>query len=297
AGRQAAEGHAGQAGEAELLEDGVGVGRPATAGPHPETHVLPHGQVVVGAGGVTDEGQLGPDGAAVDGQVVAEDDGRAGRQREKPGQEPEQRRLAGAVGPRHQHDLALGDVEVDPCQRRVAAEEADGGTQVDGGNAQNDSFLPNNAPGSVHLSVRRAKRCAGSLEWWTASAPCSALSAPSSPAPAYSSSCSWPTSCGGRASTRPASRTPCGRSSSRRPTSTSRRPPRPRRPSIRCTCRPGRRQARRWPTSGSRRSASTSTSCRVSGSPTSARAPATTRRRRCPGSRATPPSPATAPPT
>jgi hypothetical protein len=88
AGREAAEGHAGQAGEAEMLEHGVGVGRPAAPGPDPEADVLPHGQVVVGAGGVTDEGQLGADGVAVDGEVMAEDDGRAGRQREEPGQEP-----------------------------------------------------------------------------------------------------------------------------------------------------------------------------------------------------------------
>ena len=63
--RQPPEGHAGQAGEAELLEDGVGVGRRPAAGPDPEAHVLPHGQVVVGAGGMADQGQLGPDGMAV----------------------------------------------------------------------------------------------------------------------------------------------------------------------------------------------------------------------------------------
>jgi hypothetical protein len=35
--------------------------------------------------------------------------------------------------------LALGDVEVDPGERRVAAEKADGGAEMDGGRAQNDS--------------------------------------------------------------------------------------------------------------------------------------------------------------
>ncbi len=75
AGRKAAEGHAGQPGEAELLQDGVGVGRAAAAGPDPEAHVLPHGQVVVGARGVADEGQLGAEGAPVDCEVVTEHDG------------------------------------------------------------------------------------------------------------------------------------------------------------------------------------------------------------------------------
>jgi hypothetical protein len=74
---------------------------------------------------VADEGHLGADGVPVGGEVVTQDDGRAGRQREEPGQEPEQRRLAGAVGPRDEHHLALGHVEVDSGQCRKPAEEAD----------------------------------------------------------------------------------------------------------------------------------------------------------------------------
>ena len=105
---------------------------PPAAGPDPEAHVLPDGEVVVGAGGMADQGQLGTDGLAVGGQVVAEDDGRAGRQRQQAGQEPEQGGFPGAVGPRHQHDLALGDVEIDAGQGRIFAEEADGGPQIDG---------------------------------------------------------------------------------------------------------------------------------------------------------------------
>jgi hypothetical protein len=139
AGREAPEGHPGQAGEAELLEDGVGVGHPTPSGPDPEAHVLPDGQVVVGAGGMADKGQLRADGVAVGGEVVTKDDGRAGRQGEEAGQQPQQRRLAGAVGPRHQDHLALDDVEIDPGQRRILAEEAHGGPQMDGGTAQINS--------------------------------------------------------------------------------------------------------------------------------------------------------------
>ncbi|MDQ1500227.1 MAG: hypothetical protein QOI86_3567 [Actinomycetota bacterium] len=142
AGGQPTEGHAGEAGESEFLEHGVGLGDPAAAGPDPEAHVLPDGEVVVGAGGVTDESQFGADGVAVGGEVVAEDDGNARREREEAGHQPQERCLPRAVGPGHQHHFALGHVEVDAGQRRVAAEEADGGTEMDGGMAQIDSILP-----------------------------------------------------------------------------------------------------------------------------------------------------------
>ena len=136
AGREAPEGHAGQPAEAQLLQDGVGVGHPAATGPDPEPHVLPDAEVVVGPGSVADEGHLGADGVPVGGEVVTQDDGRAGRQREEASQEPEQRGLARSVGPGDQHDFAFGDVEVDAGQRRVPPEKADGGAQVNGGRAQ-----------------------------------------------------------------------------------------------------------------------------------------------------------------
>jgi hypothetical protein len=127
AGREAPEGHAGQSAEAQLLQDGVGVGHPATTGPDPEAHVLPDAEVVVGARSVADEGHFGADGVPVGSEVVAEDDGRPGRQREETGQEPEQCGLARPVGPGDQHHLTLGDVEVDAGQRRVPPQETDGG--------------------------------------------------------------------------------------------------------------------------------------------------------------------------
>jgi len=140
AGRETPEGHAGQPAEAQLLQYGVGVGDPAAAGPDPEAHVLPDAEVVVGARGMADQGQLGADRVPVKGQVVAEDNGGAGRQREETGQEPQQRRLARPIGPGDQHDLALGDVEIDAGQRRIPPEEAYGGAQVNGGLGQIVSF-------------------------------------------------------------------------------------------------------------------------------------------------------------
>jgi hypothetical protein len=183
-GREPAEAHAGQPGQPQLLEDGVGVGHPASAGPDPEADVLPDRQIVVGGRRVPDQREFGPDGVAVDGQVVAEDDRRTGRQRQQPGQQPQERRLAGAVGAGDEDDLTLGDVEVDAGQRRVAAEKADGGTQVNGGLAQVDSrggastqCTEDKPPGSGGAAPS-GPGAAGTLGWWTASAPCSALSAP-----------------------------------------------------------------------------------------------------------------------
>ena len=135
-GRKSTEGHTGQPAEAQLLDHSVGIGRLAAPGPDPEADVLPDGEVVVGTGGVAHEGHIGADGVPVGGEVVAQHDGRAGRQLETPGQEPQQRRLPRTVGPGDEHDLALGDVEVDAGQRRISAEKADGGAQVDGGRGQ-----------------------------------------------------------------------------------------------------------------------------------------------------------------
>ena len=159
AGGEAPEGHAGQPGQAQLFQDGVGVGRAAASRPDPETEVLPDGEVVVGAGGVTDEGQLGPDGVTIGRQIVPQDDRPTGGERKEAGDEAQQRGLTSAVRARQQHHLPLVDVEIDPGQRRIPAEQADGGPQVDGGNAQIDSICVKDHRG-VHLSVRRA---AGSL--------------------------------------------------------------------------------------------------------------------------------------
>ena len=146
AGRQPSERHTGQPAQAELFEDRVGVGHPAAAGAHPEAHVLAHREVVVGTRGMTDEGQFRADSVAVGCEIVAEDDRCPGRQRQQAGQQPEERRLARTVGARHEHHLANGYVQIDPGQRRVLPQQADGGPQMDGGRAQIDSIRAGGRP-------------------------------------------------------------------------------------------------------------------------------------------------------
>ena len=68
---------------------------------------------------------------AVGGQVAAEHRAAAAGQREQPGAHPQQRRLAGAVGPAQQDDLAALDVQVDAGERRERAEHDDGVVQLD----------------------------------------------------------------------------------------------------------------------------------------------------------------------
>jgi len=162
-GGEPPEGHSGQPAEAELLEDGIGVGHLAASGPDPEPHVLPDGQVVVGAGSMTDEGHIGADRMAVGGEIVPEYHGGAGRQRQEPGQEPQQRRLTGAVGPGHEDHLAFHHVEIDAGQGRIAAEEAHGGAQIDGRWAQIDSICSAGLP-RLNLSVRRSAHILGVVD-------------------------------------------------------------------------------------------------------------------------------------
>src|SRR3954447_22460153 len=52
--------------------------------------------------------------------------------RDKPGTRPQEGRLAGAVRALYEDDLARGDVEVDAGQGGEAAEEGNGGVQMDG---------------------------------------------------------------------------------------------------------------------------------------------------------------------
>ena len=91
--------HVGHAGQAQSLEGRVrvGVGRVASGCAGGEAQVLPHGEVVVAEGLVTDERQLAAGAPAVDGQIVTQHGGFTGVQGNQPGQEPEQRGLPGAV--------------------------------------------------------------------------------------------------------------------------------------------------------------------------------------------------------
>ena len=89
--------------------------------------VVGHREVVVEAGGVAEEPDAAADGAALAGvgQVVAEHDGLARRDRQQPGARTQQRRLAGAVRSPQEHDLAAADVEVDAGEGGEAAEQRD----------------------------------------------------------------------------------------------------------------------------------------------------------------------------
>lgn len=61
-------------------------------------------------------------GSAVGVQVLSQDLGRAGMQRDETGEESKQGGLAGAVPTRQQHDLPLEHVEVHAGKRREATE-------------------------------------------------------------------------------------------------------------------------------------------------------------------------------
>src|SRR5439155_17481855 len=129
--RQATVDDTGEGHQAEALQDGVGLGTVAAGGPGGEPEVLAHGEVVVAEGLVADERELAPYPAAVDSQVVAEHRLRARLPGHQPREQTEQCGLAGAVGPREQHDLPLARVEVDACERWEAAQEAHDGAETD----------------------------------------------------------------------------------------------------------------------------------------------------------------------
>ena len=88
--------------------------------------VLARGEVVVAERLVADERELAANRAAVAAEVVPEHGRGARAQRQEPGEQPQQRRLAGAVRPREQHDLALVDVEIGAGERRKTVEQAHG---------------------------------------------------------------------------------------------------------------------------------------------------------------------------
>ena len=73
--------------------------------------------------------------AAVRDEIDAEDRGLAAHDRHQAGDRSQDRRLACAVRATQQHDLAALDVQVEPCERREAAEEADDGAESDEGHA------------------------------------------------------------------------------------------------------------------------------------------------------------------
>jgi hypothetical protein len=121
-------------------------------------HVLGHGEVVVAAGVVTDQRQLTTVSAPVHDQIVAEDARLTRMERNEPGQDPEERRLASPVATCQQHHLASADVEIDARERGEPTEQTDGGAETD------DRF--HNASRGVRAqctkpSIDRANRRAG----------------------------------------------------------------------------------------------------------------------------------------
>ncbi len=140
-GGQAAEGDTGQALETELLHGRGRIGNIGATGPGEEPEVLGHGEVVVAARRVAQEGEMATDLLAIPGQIEAEHLTGAGGQGDEPGQEAQQRCLAGAVGPGEEHDLALLHVKINPGQGRKPAQQADGGSQTYGGRGHDRSSV------------------------------------------------------------------------------------------------------------------------------------------------------------
>ena len=118
-----------QAGELHEVEQfggaaaDLGLGRPRRAGPdlQAEADILGHGHVPEQRVVLEHEADIALLHGAVRGVLVAEKDGAAGRPLE-PGDQAQQRRLAGAGGPEKRDQLARPDVERNLVQRRKAVE-------------------------------------------------------------------------------------------------------------------------------------------------------------------------------
>ena len=94
------------AGQPEPGQRGVDLRRAGAHGATPEADVLRDGQVLVQAVLVAEQAHAGPDGAAVDGQVDAEDGRLTPADRQQPRAQPQERRLARAVRSLQEDDLA-----------------------------------------------------------------------------------------------------------------------------------------------------------------------------------------------
>ena len=91
----------------------------------PETQVLLDGQVVIERRVVPEQPDRPSHGSAVGHQIVAQHLGPAGLNPQQAGADPQQGRLAGAVGSLDEHDLALTDLEIGARERRKPAEQGD----------------------------------------------------------------------------------------------------------------------------------------------------------------------------
>ena len=187
-------------------------------GPRPEADVVGDGEVVVEAGGVAEEPDPAAHGAALAG--VGAGRGRAPAPRptttgRSAGAGPQQRRLAGAVRPSQEHDLAPLDVEVDAGEGGEAAERArprrGGGRRAPWDRGQGYVRGPVLA-GQVGTSrTLTSWRPRGRDEERSAASSCArvlgGVGRTMITAGVAASSCSSPTSCGARASAPPRPRT------------------------------------------------------------------------------------------
>ena len=117
--------------EAEAFHGRVDLGGCRPDRGAPEADVLGDREVEVEAVAVTEQADAPAHLAAFGRQVAAEHGAGATGEREQPGAHPQQRRLAGAVRPAEQHDLAAADGQRHAGERREAAEHGDRTVEVD----------------------------------------------------------------------------------------------------------------------------------------------------------------------
>ena len=117
------EAHAGCGGEGVLAADARRRG--------PELEVVPHRQVVVQVGLVSEQPDVRPDTLAIRLHVVAQHVHRAGRDRQESGTRTQERRLADTVRTAQQHDLTRVDRGGCSGERRKSAQQHDGLAQLD----------------------------------------------------------------------------------------------------------------------------------------------------------------------
>ena len=91
-----------------------------TAERGPEAQVLERGEVLVEPRAVTEEAELTPRPLGVAGGVRAADEDPAARGTHEGGRDPQERRLAGAVGAEQGDRLAASHVEIDPVEDEMA---------------------------------------------------------------------------------------------------------------------------------------------------------------------------------
>ena len=117
--------------EPEARQRGVDVGGRGASGPAPETDVVGHREVVVETGLVGEHPHVGADGTRIADEVDPGDRRLALDHRHEAGARAEERGLAGSVRALEEHDLALGDLQIDAGERRESTEHRHRVAEVD----------------------------------------------------------------------------------------------------------------------------------------------------------------------